>query len=257
MPRATHHEFLTWAQEHAAMFGMTKPEEKKAVQLWEATLASNGYSLSELRYASKLLSANPPKTRAEHIKHIHQLIGGLRKKAAQEEAATLAAIRDFEACRNCKGYGWVEVPHKDYLRDGDWIVYPGTNWKPTFAVTCSCDAGRRAAAGHSKNPRPTGLEHYEERNPDWRKQVEEYAEAWRSMRQAEAYTAAVDQSLGKLVREIGEKLATMPEEQSDLSDAERAARLSNARAPRQLRLYDETGVADEDPEKQTDRASGA
>ena len=68
MTKATHVEFLTWAQEHAAVFGMIRPEEKQAISFWEATLVSNGYSLGELRYATQvLLDADSP--------HLHGFLG--------------------------------------------------------------------------------------------------------------------------------------------------------------------------------------
>lgn len=198
MTKATPGEFDDWAGKHAIIFGMLKPEERQMINLWRPIFASCGYTLAELQYATDVIARDPPKYRGEHLERIHTVIGAFRKRKADDEASAMAAIDEYEVCKNCRSTGWVFVPHPRYIVNWEWVMYPGTASKPVAAVTCSCDLGVRISTTHQRK-RSIGLEQYEERNPDWKKQMVEQAAAATALCEVVQHTAAVDRQLGKLV----------------------------------------------------------
>ena len=253
MEKATFGEYEAWASRHAGIFGLLKAEERQMLQLWRPIFLSCGYTAAELRYATEMIARDPPKYRGEHLDRIHSVIGQLRKKSTDDEAESLAAIEEFEKCKNCGDLGWVFVPNPKYLSSGEWTPYPGTSHKPTAVVTCSCNIGQRVSSTHQKK-QPMGLEKYEERNPDWRQQVAEEYAAGEARRKAVSHTAAMDQKLGSLVEGIAKNMDAKPQiyplgpgERKSLGEAAEAAkelegdaRRSRQRPARnQLRLFDE------------------
>lgn len=255
-------EFDSWANRHATMFGMLKPEERDMIRSWRPIFISCGYTFAELRYATEMIARSPPKFRGQHLEQVHTTIGELRKKSIDEEAGAWSAIDTFEACRSCKGYGWVVVPHPRFVSNGEWTPSPGKSYKLTVNVACSCESGRRIAGAHQRK-RPMGLEEYESRNPEWRTQVAEYEAGIAAARKARDTTAAVDRSLGSLVAGIAADLDarphtkrtgadrrpaskrgieshTEPEQDMVMEEFETAARRSRQRPSKsQLRLFDQ------------------
>lgn len=234
-------ELSQWANNHASVFGMLKSEEKQMIKLWQPIFVSMGYTLEELRYATQELARNPPVYRNEHLKSIHNIIGRLRKQADDEDRTAWDAIDSFEACKHCGNCGWVSVPNLRYVINGGWRIYPGTVYKPTFVVTCSCNAGKRIANTHTGKKQSMALEQYDERNPNWRQQLLDYHDALQATRKVERQTAELDRSFGKLVGGVAEKLSAGLPEQPTFAEAEAAARRSwvARELPQQLRLYDD------------------
>ena len=265
MAKITPGEFDGWSGRHATIFGMLKPEERQMLNLWRPIFAGCGYTLAELRYATEMIARDPPKYRGEHLSRIHSVIGELRRKSVDEEMSALAAIGEFEACKNCQSLGWVFVPHPRFIVNWEWITCPGTAYKPLAAVTCSCDLGVRIASTHQKR-RPMGLEQYEQRNPDWKLQTIEQEAAAAALRKIVQYTIAVDRQLGKLVGSIAAhmdaKQQTRPlsaGEQhqlagdGDVKELEEAARRSRETKPKsQLILFGENAIGTGKDDRVTD-----
>jgi len=217
------------------------------INLWLPIFASRGYTLAELRYATGAIAGNPPKYRSEHLDQIHVTIGALRKKSMDEESSAFDEIDGFEACKDCRGVGWVSVPHQRFVVNEEWVTFPGTAYKPLVNVTCSCNVGTRVSSAHTRH-RPMGLEQYEQRNPDWRRQMAESEIARKAQKHVAQYAAEIDQRLGQLVASIAAnmdaKSQTCPDSsersQSEQDDLAAAAKQSQQRsANQQLRLFDE------------------
>ena len=248
MSRITHTEFLTWAQEHAGVFGMTKPEEKQTVLLWEDALVTNCYVLEELRYATRVMAANPPLWRNDHLRIIHETIGKLRKKSAQEESSTWDAIENYESCKNCSGIGWVFVPHYRCVKNDEWVFSPGTRHRPLCTVTCCCDIGRRVYASHTGSKRPMPLDQYEFRNPNWRNQIEEHEAGKNAEREASKYAVAVDRNLGRLVNTLAQSMDARS--QAALDEAAATAKhIRRSEDAIQQNLYEDGRVKFSDAER--------
>lgn len=262
MAKITPGEFDTWAGRHATIFGMLKPEERQMINFWRPIFAGCGYTLAELRYATEMIARGPPKYRGEHLDRIHVVIGGLRKKSADEEMSALSAIEEFEACKNCRSAGWVFVPHPNFIVSGEWSTYLGTAYKPVAVVTCSCDRGVRISSTH-QHKRPLGLEQYEQRNPDWKQQLVEQEAASAAIRKVVRHTIALDNQFGKLVGNIASHMDAKPQAcaispaelarlkrleagevepgrpPEEIEEFEIAARRSRQMSPHQLRLFEE------------------
>ena len=166
-------KFSEWAQRHAKIFGFTEADYSM-VLAWEGLFAAANYSPEDLADATDWLATNaPPAWPRDHLKAIQDRIRSCRAIVARSQDE----VADWE-CKDCGGSGRVTVPHLDSVKGEDWLprdVGAGPQYY-TCAVRCHCWRGingRFTVAGR-KHKQQQDMMHfgvYEQRNPNWRRQL--------------------------------------------------------------------------------------
>ena len=198
-------EYERWSQRHLDIFGLNTERYAAMVAAWRDVFHLAGYAADELESATTWLAAfKPPRFASEHLPAIQGRITEQRCVRARANQALEEAAAANQPCRLCQGYGWVVVPKRASVIDGQWTTLSGATL-PTSGVCCDCPAGCRIYASHTKpkfidqgHKPPMRLFEYENHVPHWeqlmqRKEQELNARgrAWQAAKDADAVVRQV------------------------------------------------------------------
>lgn len=176
-------QWIEWTTYHGSLHRMQAAEDAAMILLWREVFEDRGFTMEELKVASRSLAENDPKRfRTEHLEYLLSSVGTARFNKARASLTT-DDINE-KSCGVCIGSGHAIVPHLLSVIDGEWH-YPYY----TMAVACHCDAGRRLLSRwegyiqaaknkdgkkgcREKIPPPfMPIENYAVKNQDWQDQV--------------------------------------------------------------------------------------
>ena len=185
--------FTTWAERHAAAFGLTADGDLVMLLAWERALA---YSADELSRSTDWLLRHPEtldqyRPKAErHMVAIHQAVHQARSLEAKQ-ANEAEQDEQWGTCTLCIGTGYVSVPRLESIVEGEWRpIRVGRCNRPvyyTYVVNCPCALGRWKS---SRTEPRMALEEYDAKNPHWRHQLED------RRLEAAAERASIQQAIG-------------------------------------------------------------
>ena len=211
--------FNEWCVKHANIFGMLNDPEAIMIHEWAGFLEGSGYSADECFAASRWLAENdPPRFRGDHYPALVKRIGRARLAVAlenreQEQRLAEANNRDQE-CANCFNTGYAKVPHLVCVLEGQWF-------HPFYCldVICDCQRGRaieavepqrilQRAKTSPQSPKQKAqmtLSEYRVKNPDWRVQLKDRAEAARREAAGTRRAGMLDQAMGEIEKRLAAK----------------------------------------------------
>lgn len=187
--------FRQWADRHAAIFGLTSPQDLEMFAAWRGAFVSAGFTFSELNAATDwMVKQSAPEFRNEHLKMIQTFIRQRRDEQRRFEQQT-AAPMGKSYCSLCGGTGMVVVPHPRFVIDGEWTM--NSSYQPTAAVSCLCEVGKRieqAQFNKERNQKLMSLGLYETRIPRglWTALLHHKSKAAGANKKAEEATRAAD-----------------------------------------------------------------
>lgn len=203
----THDEFEVWAKRHAVVFCFHTDRASDMLVAWYEVFELAGYHVDELQAATTWLAAfEPPRYLTEHL-------SALQRRISQERLARTIAIRELQnvrdTCQLCGGFGWVEVPKRTSVIDGQWVNLSSARL-PTSCVTCSCTAGQSIANSHHSakkpNPRPPmSLDVYTHHVPHWQELLKRREQETAARSRANA--AAEQAETSGIVRRVAQAIA--------------------------------------------------
>lgn len=195
-----------WIARHLELFGTRddrEDAERDMLGHWTWVFARDGLTPADLIAASEwLVTHNAPTSRLGMLSALQNALKGVaearRAQMADEIARTRqrAANAQETACPTCSGTGRVTVPRLDCIRDG--VFYRPRKTFGTAVVLCLCPLGQWFwERQRDHDPQPWTIDQYEQRNPDWFRQL--YPEE-----AARASASRLDDRRGQLRRTLAD-----------------------------------------------------
>lgn len=199
-------EWADWSVYHQDLHGLKGDDGDDLVRMWREVLI--GYRFDDLRAASLWIASHASREwRTKHLQLLRERIfKTVTERASADAMLNLSMAEKSERanrCVACDGNGKLDVPDLGSVVGGEWI--PRGRTYDIVTIFCACSIGearyRRTCADLEelkKTARPTSLLFYEQRNPDWREQMER-RESMRKAEIAEARLAGhMDRTKGPL-----------------------------------------------------------
>ncbi len=194
--------YTTWAERHAAAFGLRSDPDAESLLTWVDLFRRSGITPAELNAATDWLALHdPPKWASEHLAALRDTIDRQRRQRLDR---TPDAAPDLGECVLCRGGGMVSVPSLKAMQLGQW---------GTQAVLCRCPLGKwtgdrqgGTAANGERRPRLLTLDDYELLCPNWRTLAADHDDELRraTKPQRGKHAGELDQALEALARRLRE-----------------------------------------------------
>ena len=252
----TDDDWKDWVKYHSGLFHWTTSADVETLAAWRESFEMRGYTLAELREASRVHAESGKATnwRRDQMEFVLQHVANARYETLRARRLAEDQTNAKPVCGSCGGSGYILVPMVQYVVDGRWIhPYCDTH------VACVCYRGQRqlddnmamiAACDQSKKkgivkpPRLWTLAEYEEKVPDWPAIMEARAKQREAERLAEGRAALVDRQAGPLRKK--ELMALLPKEKRALfANLPKEPPPSEAQLKREAREYLEKVTAAE------------
>src|SRR5262245_26202662 len=189
--------YLDWARRHAAMFGLTRPQDADLVLGWARAFRQSGYSVHELAEASDWLAGHaPPRYREDHLA---DLVARRRAVRAEQQERAPPVGPQGPDCPLCGTSGWVGVPSRKQIRQrGAW--HGGIE-----AVYCTCARGN---AVRTRGPCVDDVEVYTRFVPNWQQMLQTHHDSLLELAGASSRARELDGLLGSILGRLSAREQT-------------------------------------------------
>ena len=171
-------EYGDWSLMHMELFMMRDAADASLLNRWAKVLMP--FTFADLKEASYAVATDPSdkaRFRQNHLAMLREVVLAKHAEAAARERERFDRQAETAECLDCNGVGLVQVPHPDFVLDGE--MQRGM----FLSVACLCAVGtqrfnavnaRLTEAGNKE--RMIDVAEYEHDAPDWRTTMATYTE---------------------------------------------------------------------------------